>query len=209
MNRKYIVIAAIVIGALLSITAIGYCVYLLFNKATDNSISIVTDDRIDITPQQIRSIRDIGEWEFLSISDEQLVDTVRRGIFFDDQLVRIYYGTLRLGIDMQQLRDDAFVIKGDGGTDGYEKRDTLCVTLPPVKLLDDDFIDEARTRSFISKGNWDTSVREALYYKARQKMIDQCMTRQNIKRARENAVIQVSDMLNVMGFENVIIKFEN
>ena len=211
MSKSRLTFIAIILGALLGVTALGYCAYLLYNKATSNSITLVTDDRIDITPQQIRSIREIGEWEFLSVSDEQLVDTIRRGIFYDDQLVRIYYGTLRLGIDMQSSTFSIRRTTDDGQRttdDGQRTTDTLYVTLPPVKLLDDDFIDEARTRSFIAKGRWEPSVREALYHKARQKMIDQCMTRQNMQRARENAKIQVTDMLHAMGFEQVVITFE-
>jgi hypothetical protein len=188
----------IIIVILLIVLGLGFSAYFIYHKVKTNSISLTTDDQIDVTPQQIRSIRDIGEWEFLSISDEQMVDTLRRGILFDDQLVRIYYGTLRLGIDMQQLREDAITTHGD----------TLLMVLPPVKLLDDHFIDEARTRSFISKGNWDPGIREALYYKAQQQMIDQCMTPQNIQQARENAEEQVSNMLRSMGFKQVKITFE-
>lgn len=170
----------------------------IYNKVSSNSISLTTDDRIDVTPQQIRSMRAIGEWEFLSVSDEEMIDTIRRGIFFDDQLVRIYYGTLRLGIDMQQLSDSAFTSRGD----------TLVATLPSIRLLDDNFIDEARTRSFISKGNWDTSDREALYRRAKAKMLQQCLTPRNIRHARQNAEEQIADMLHVMGFEHVIITFK-
>ena len=172
-------------------------VYYIYNKVKSNDISLTTDERIDVTPQQIRSMRAIGQWEFLSISDEEMIDTVRRGIFFDDQLVRIYYGTLRLGIDMQQLSDSAFSSRGD----------TLVVALPPIRLLDNNFIDEARTRSFISKGNWDSADREALYRRARQKMLRQCMTLPNLRRAQENAEEQISDMLRVMGYENVSVSF--
>ena len=190
-NRKYLLIGI----PLLAVVGCLLAAILIYNKVSSNSLSLVTDDRIDVTPQQIRTMRDIGEWEFLSVSDEEMIDTVRRGIFFDDQLVRIYYGTLRLGIDMKQLRDDAFSASGD----------TLLVTLPPVRLLDDNFIDEARTRSFISKGTWDTSVREDLYQRARQKMLQQCLTPQNLKHARQNAEEQFSEMLRAMGFEHIKI----
>lgn len=193
-NRKYLLIGI----PLLAVVVCLLAAILIYNKVSSNSLSLVTDDRIDVTPQQIRTMRDIGEWEFLSVSDEEMIDTVRRGIFFDDQLVRIYYGTLRLGIDMKQLRDDAFSASGD----------TLLVTLPPVRLLDDNFIDEARTRSFISKGTWDTSVREDLYQRARQKMLQQCLTPQNLKHARQNAEEQFSEMLRAMGFEHIKITID-
>lgn len=58
-----------------------------------------------LSPTQVKSIEAIGQWEFLSISDEELIDTTRHGFFGDDQLVRIYYGTMRLGIDMRDAKE--------------------------------------------------------------------------------------------------------
>ena len=49
------------------------------------------------TPTQITAMKEIGEWEFLVVHDEELVDTVRKGVFTDDSLIRIYYGTYALG----------------------------------------------------------------------------------------------------------------
>ena len=63
-------------------------VWLAFFKK-DNSVELGVDNQIDVTPTQIESIKEIGEWEFLSISNEELVDTIRKGLFSDDHLVRI------------------------------------------------------------------------------------------------------------------------
>lgn len=46
---------ALLIGG--GIALVGY-----INK--DNSIKMSVNDRIDITPQQIQSIQEIGQWEF-------------------------------------------------------------------------------------------------------------------------------------------------
>ena len=54
-----------------------------------NEIGIKTDNKIDITPTRIQEIQDIGQWEFLSINDEELIDTINHGFFSDDELVRI------------------------------------------------------------------------------------------------------------------------
>ena len=59
-----------------------------------------------LSATQIKSIRDIGQWELLCINDEEYVDTVRRRLIADDHLVRIYYGTLRLGLDLSDLNSD-------------------------------------------------------------------------------------------------------
>ena len=74
-------------------------------STTSTPAVIAKNEKIDITPLQIRSIEQIGEWSFLEINDEELVDTVRHGFFSDDKLVRIYYGTLRLGINLKEAHE--------------------------------------------------------------------------------------------------------
>ena len=164
----------------------------------DTTISIGSDNRIDPTPTLIASMKSIGEWEFLSISDEEVIDTVRHGFFSDDELVRIYYGTLRLGIDTRQAHEGWIAMRGD----------TLCATLPPVKLLDNDFIDETRTRSFIETGKWSHQDRKLMYNRADAMMRRRCLTRQNYQTAQQNAKTQFENLLRSMGFEYVKIEFE-
>ncbi|KGF34894.1 DUF4230 domain-containing protein [Hoylesella buccalis] len=162
----------------------------------DNRFELSKDDKIKITPTQIQSIRDIGQWEFLTINNEEIIDTVRHGFFGDAELVRIYYGTLRLGIDLQDAGEDFIEPKGD----------SIVVMLPPVKLLDHNFIDEARTKSFFEKGEWKAKDRDDLYRRAYQAMIDRCLTTPNIQSAERNATRQFYKLMKSMGFENVIIR---
>ena len=163
---------------------------------TSTPLQIVTNQSIDITPTQIRSIEQIGKWSFLEISDEEIVDTIRRGFFSDDELVRIYYGTLRLGIDTRQAHEGWIAMRGD----------TLCATLPPVKLLDNDFIDETRTRSFIETGKWTHHDRKAMYNRAVQRMRRRCLTKKNYQSARDNARVQFEQMLRSMGYDKVRVE---
>ena len=169
-------------------------VWLLVWLNEDNSMEISADRRIDITPAQIVAIQDIGQWEFLAISDEELVDTVSRGFFSDDELMRIYYGTVRLGIDLHQAKPRWIRPQGD----------SLLVELPPIILLDSNFIDETRTRSFFESGKWSHEAREQLYQKAYDKMLARCMTKENIRIAQENAKVQFTQLLRSMGFEKVV-----
>ena len=84
-------------------------------------IEIGADNAIDASPTQIQSIKDIGEWEFLSVSLEELADTVRKGFFSDDELARIYYGTLRIGINMHQVEPGWLTTEGDSTGPGSKK----------------------------------------------------------------------------------------
>ncbi|WP_028907712.1 DUF4230 domain-containing protein [Xylanibacter ruminicola] len=192
MKQYKIVIGAVV---LIAVVAIFFWVKSAFKG---NYLEVGTNDNIEPTPTQIQSIRDIGEWEFLSVSAEEMVDTVRKGFFSDDELVRIYYGTLRLGIDMQQLSDGAITLQGD----------TLQATLPKVGLLDKDFIDEAKTKSFYESGKWTPQAHQALYQKAHRQMLTHCLTKENVKTAEVNAEIQVSNLFKSLGYKNVVLHFE-
>lgn len=151
------------------------------------------EGHMEITPVQVEKIKSIGQWEFLSVSDEEIVDTVRHGFFGDDQLSRIYYGTLRLGIDLNDAEKDWITMDND----------TVVVKLPPVKLLDENFIDEARTRAFIEDGKWSEADRAALTQKAIRLMRKRCLTKANIQSADDNAQTQMKKLIQAMGFEYV------
>lgn len=192
MKKVNIIIGAVIVIAVIAIF------FWVRSVLKSNYIELGSNDKIDPTPTQIQSIRDIGEWEFLSISAEEMVDTVRKGFFSDDELVRIYYGTLRLGINMQNLRDDAITLQGD----------TLQVTLPKVSLLDKDFIDEAKTKSFYESGKWTPQAHQALYQKAHRQMLQHCLTKENLTTAQSNAESQLSNLFKSLGYKNVILSFE-
>ena len=186
-----------ILVTLLLLTVVAFAAIWLYQGVRQTEVSLGADQQIDLTPQQIQSIKDIGQWEFLSVSDEQLVDTTRRGIFSDDHLVRIYYGTMRLGIDMRQLETGWIQREGD----------SLTIILPPIGLLDRDFIDEARTRSFHESGRWTAQDREALLKRAYQRMLQHGMTDQNIESARQNGEALFRQMMRSMGFEHVHIQW--
>ena len=184
--------------ALLVVVLVVGGFFWLRNLTRNDHLDFGTDNEIDITPTQIQSIKAIGEWEFLSVSAEELVDTTRKRILMDDELARIYYGTLRLGVNMNQTRPKWIETNGDSVT----------VTLPPIGLLDKDFIDEARTKSFYESGTWSPADREALYKKAYRMMTRHCLTKENLQAAETNGKEQFRNMMLAMGYKHVIINFE-
>lgn len=190
--KKY----GIILLTILALILVGTLYWL--NK--DNTVSVTTEEQTTLSPTQVESIEAIGEWEFLAISNEELVDTVRRGFFGDDQLVRIYYGTLRLGINMKDVKQ--------GWIQANAGKDSIVCTLPPIRLLDNNFIDEARTRSFFEEGKWTGADRQALYDRAYTQMKKRCLTPANIRIAQRNAKQQFRDMFKAMGFPNARIEFE-
>ncbi len=191
-HKLYIKTGAIIVAALLLLCAAVYIIHAF----RSTNLRITENKKIDLTPLQIKSLERIGEWEFLAISDEEMVDTVSKGFFSDSELTRIYYGTVRLGIRLSDARPGWIRQQGDS---------IICI-LPPIQLLDKDFIDEARTKAFIEKGHWTDSDRDHLYHKAYEKMLKRCMNTENIRTAESNASKQFFQLLRAMGFHTVCIR---
>lgn len=188
MNKLTIMLAS------LAIIAVVVCLVWFCNATKESTLSFSSNEEIDFTPTIVERMRSIGQWEFLSISDEELIDTVRTGFFTDDELVRIYYGTLSIGIDLRDCSKDWISTEGD----------TIFVTLPEVKLLDQNFIDEASSRSFFETGSWSNKDRKAMYERARQRMLSRCLTEENLNTARLNAREQIGRMLRPIAEPKVI-----
>lgn len=188
----------------LTIAAVVVLAGLLVRKCREDkelfAVSIESDKTIDVTPAQIRSIERIGKWEFLAIADEALIDTVRhRTLMPDDHLVRIYKGTLRLGIDLSRCSEGWVQAHGD----------TASLLLPPVTLLSNHFIDEARTRAFYESGKWNAQAKEQLYRKAVSEMKRRQLTPANIQLAQDNAREQFTALFRNFGFQFVEVQFES
>lgn len=179
INTTIVSIAALAILAL-----IGIIVW-KGHEMKENGIAIDVDRTIDVTPTLVDKMQAIGQWEFLTISDEELIDTIRKGFFSDDELVRIYHGTLRLGIDFSTCTDEWI----------RQEKDSVIITLPDISLLDRNFIDEALTTSFFESGKWDNKDRKAMYERARQRMIKRCLTKENMATAQNNAKEQIQIMM--------------
>ena len=193
MPLRALLIKALLIVVLVVVVVLVARHYINKVSSTSTMTEVVKDEKIDITPSQIRSIEQIGEWSFLEINDEELIDTIRHGFFSDDELVRIYYGTLRLGINLKEAHEGWLAMQND----------TLCAILPPVRLLDNNFIDETRTRSFIETGKWTHHDRKAMYNRAVQRMRRRCLTKKNYQSARDNARVQFEQMLRSLGYDKV------
>lgn len=150
---------------------------------------------IAATANQIQRIREIEQWEALAIECEEMTDTFEQHFFGDKSLVRIYTGTLRIGVDMRHAPDDWFTAHGD----------TAVLKLPPVTLLNPDFIDEARTRTFSEKGTWNAAVNEVLYRKARSKMLRRSFGTEQREQAERNIAAKFESMFRAFGYKHVEI----
>lgn len=193
------ILGAIPVNAWIAFFVVGgialMLLWMVYGPGESNVVTTERVERVTLTPTQIKSIESIGEWEFLAVSDEEIVDTVSHGFFGDSELIRIYYGTLRMGIDLRQVRKGWIRLEGD----------TVCADLPPVRLLGNEFIDEARTQTFYETGTWTAADRKRLYLKASRIMRQRVVNRDNLNKANQQAEAQMDKLLHAMGFEHVRI----
>ena len=184
---------------LLALAGIGVGVlWLKSTSFTDTPLlSVERTTAIETTPEEVRQIRDIGQWELLSAATEEMVELHRTGILHDDHLVCIYRGTLRLGINLHHASADWF--RADSTT--------AILQLPPIELLDEDFIDEARTTTFFEEGSWTAADKQKLYLQAKKAMKQRILTPEHLQQTQQNAKEQFSKIFTNLGYHEVLITF--
>lgn len=183
--KKFLLIVA-VIGCAISFLK-------MTSSSSPFSFNIKQNDSLLETSIDIKTLREIGEWEFLSVRVEELVDTTISNVFFDDQLSCIYRGDVRLGFDMRDFDLKNIDVRGD----------TAFVKLPHCKILDTDFIDESQTSVFFQKGNVEPSIYVDLKKRAKNKMIDRALASENLALADKTAENSISSLLKDMGMSDV------
>ena len=155
----------------------GMVVYRSFTS-TDSAV----DKPIAQSPEEIVHLRSIGQWEFLSVEAEELVERHHSGLMSDRDLICIYRGTLRIGRN-------------------------AVVHLSEPSLLDDNFLDESRTTVFMEQGMFRPEEREGMIAEAKNKMKQRALSTDNLSIARRNAESQFQKLFLAMGFEDVIVEF--
>lgn len=175
--------------------ALAACIYI----ATSTSHISIEKTRIDRTANVITEIRRLGQWEFLTVRCEVMVDSVRtRTLMPDDRLARIYTGAMRLGVDLDKAPDGWIATQGDT---------IVVITLPAIGLLDDRFIDEAATVAFYESGHWDAAAKEEMYRTARRRMLAYGLAKPNLETARQAARSRFTTLFSALGFKHVNITF--
>jgi hypothetical protein len=99
---------------------------------------------------------------------------------------------------MQEVREEDISVSND----------SLSISLPQVNLLDDSFIDEARTEIFFESGQWSAYAHDELYHRAKEQMKTRALTAENRNRAQQLAEQQIRQLFQAMGYNHVAVTFE-
>ena len=78
--KLYLIAATVIVVIIASAYLVRQC--------RNGSITTYVNDSININPTQVLAMKEIGEWEFLSIDDEEMVDTTGKKLFGSDDLIR-------------------------------------------------------------------------------------------------------------------------
>lgn len=160
-------------------------------------VAVEQNVAIEETPEEIIAIKNIGQWELLSVNCEEMAERHESRMLGDRHLVRIYYGTIRIGLDTEEFGDDWFVSHGK----------TVRLNLPNVKILDEHFIDEARTKTFYEEGTFNVETKQELYEEAQKAMKARALTVQNLKTAQLGAEKQMKVLFKALGYDTIIVNF--
>ena len=180
----------------IALAFIAYGGMVVYRNLTSTDTAV--DKPIAQSPEEIVHLRSIGQWEFLSVEAEELVERHHSGLMSDRDLICIYRGTLRIGVDLRKLPEDWVEVK---------ERNAI-VHLPQPSLLDENFLDESRTTVFMEQGLFRAEEREAMIAEAKNKMKQRALTTDNLSIARRNAESQFQKLFAAMGYEEVIVEFD-
>lgn len=180
---------------LIALAFIAYGGMVIYRNLTSTNTAV--DAPIATSPEEIVHLRSIGQWEFLSVESEELVERHHTGLMSDRDLICIYRGTLRVGVDLRKLPENWVEVKG---------RNAI-VHLPQPSLLDENFLDESRTTVFMEQGLFRAEEREAMIAEAKNKMKQRALSTDNLSIARRNAESQFQKLFHAMGYEDVIVEF--
>lgn len=188
------------IAAIVAVAVAAVCAVLWIGKGiASTEVTIGSDNTINVTPERIAEIKRLGQWEFLTVEDEVVVDTIRyRHIVSDDRLTCIYRGTVRLGINLDHASADWI----------SNHNDTIKVLLPAPSILDDNFIDEASTEVFYQNGRWGAYARELMYRGAAARMKAFALSPENIKIVKEAATNRFTSLFKSLGAKDVTVIFD-
>lgn len=180
----------------LLVALIGYGAMVAYRTLTNSNDAV--EKPIEQSPEEIVRLQAIGQWEFLSVEAEELVERHYSGLMSERDLVCIYRGTLRIGVDMRKLPSDWVEMK---------ERSAI-LHLPQPSLLDENFLDESHTTVFFEQGVFRPEERDAMRTEAKDKMKKRAMTTENLSIARRNAEAQFQKLFLAMGYEDVVVEFE-
>lgn len=196
MLNKIKALAIIIVCIVIIVVIVKAC-----NWAHDGKPVTRTEVTVKPTPVNLDSIKRIGQWSVVTVDLDQIVDTVDKGFFSDDEIQLMYHGTLHYGIDMSKVKDDWVRVENDT---------TVFIHLPQVTLLDNRFLDERNVKVILGENDQKfinrPEVQAAMVRKAKASMIRKGDTHK--EEARRKIENDMKRLFSVHGYKQIMVFFE-
>jgi hypothetical protein len=188
--KKLIILIAIIIVAIITV----FC-FLKFSKFDLGNPFKAKPITIDKTANVVEEINQLAEFTTATYFQEIFINKVRKGTFFDDELVLITKGKVRAGFDLLTLTEEDIVVEGN----------TIKLKLPEVKILEI-ITNPSDFETYVESGKW--SFDEVNEYKkeAREKLEQLAIEGGILELAEKSAFEKLSSLFQILGFQEIIIE---
>lgn len=160
---------------------------------------VTTDDneRIDSTEVVVKRIETSRQWTFLKIPVEEVVSR-EKGLIWKDNITKKFKGQIELGLDLRMMLPGWAVYQ----TGDFSK---IELNMPPIEILNTDFLDEAASQTLIDEGSWELDDKKSMKEEAIQKMRSQALSLHNIEAAEAMARRELTETFKKLGYKDVIV----
>lgn len=143
-----------------------------------------------ISTVNVEDIRKIGQLKVLTINKEFLVSQYRKRNFLisDDEIHIVYDGRIDLGFDLSECQDSCITRRGD----------STFVTLPPVRILNQNEVYVEPGDVKIESGTWTNSEMEGFKRRANAYMLYSSERDDCYRRAEQMGMQTLTELLRPM-----------
>ena len=116
----------------------------------------------------------------------------------DASIALIISGTVRAGLDLSSIAETDISFNGD----------TLCLKMPVSQILDV-IINPSSVEIFDRYGRWSDTEISALIGDASSTLSQHALAHDILAEAEKNAINQLTSFFNALGFNHIVLSFEN
>ncbi len=156
--------------------------------------------KTEISTVTVEDIKKIGQLKVLTINKEFLVSQYRKRGFLisDDEIHIVFDGRLDLGFDLAQCQDSCITRRGD----------STFVTLPPVRILNQNEVYVGPGDVKIEDGTWTNDEMEAFKQRANAYMLYSCERDDCYRRAERMGMQTITELLRPLQTSYIEVRVE-
>ncbi len=165
--------------------------------------------KIDKTVNVVDEVQKIGEFSTVCYYEEVVVKNTKSSEInnsylgslvkadFQDQLVVIARGKVKVGFDLTKLGKDDLVVR----------HDTISVNLPPVEVFDV-IVNPSDYEVYVEDGTWSHDEVAQLTASGKDQILQDAKNFNILQKAEENGLVKLKELFVALGFNEVILNVQ-